>query len=220
MSEREQVLCRLLRSRGVHRRDARDALRRLLPRIDDDEGKAVALEGEQLVARLLGEHQDRPVGRSVHQTLDDGDLAVVPVQRRREDDPHVALVERLGSAFEQRPEVGVADERQHQADHPRPAARERARTAVRREPVLAHDLQHRLPGFRSDVGPVVQDARDRGDGDAGEIGDVPDRRAAAERRVWMRVGLCHGALLNHPEPFPAILGSLKPIFPRLIAHRP
>ena len=49
-----------------------------------------------------------------------------------------------------------------------------------REAVLAHDLQDGLARLRGDVGPVVEDARDGRDRDAGQIGDVADRRAAAE----------------------------------------
>ncbi len=48
VSEREQVLGRLLGTGGVHRSDARDPVRRLLARIDDDEGIARAPQQLQL----------------------------------------------------------------------------------------------------------------------------------------------------------------------------
>ena len=102
-----------------------------------------------------------------------------------------ALVESLRRAAQHRAEIGVGDERQRQADHPRAPAREPAGPAVRAETVLAHDLQHALPGLLRHVRPVVQDPRDGRDRDAGEVGDVPDRGAAAERRDGLGVGLSH-----------------------------
>ncbi len=73
--------------------------------------------------------------------------------------------------------------------------------------MLADDLEHGLAGLGRDVGPVVQDARDGRDRDAGEVGDVADRRAAAERRL----GLSGSAwaierYIKHPETVPAIPG--------------
>ena len=66
------------------------------------------------------------------------------------------------------------------------------RPAVAVEPLLAHDLEHGLPRVRGDVGPVVQDAGDGRDRDAGEIGDVADRGAAAEAgAVGVEISLCH-----------------------------
>ena len=191
MAEREQVLGRLLRAGGVHCRHARDALGRHLARIDDHEREALALDRAELVGGLLGEHQDRAVGAPVHQPLEERHLAIVLVERRSEDDSHVALVERLGGAAQHRAEVGVGHEREGQADHPGATAREAAGAAVRAEPVLAHDLQDILACLRCHVRPVVQHARDRGDRDAGQVGDVPNRGSAAERRVGVGVRLCH-----------------------------
>ena len=198
VAELEQVLGRLLRARRVHRRDAGDTVGRRLARIDDDEGESLPLQRQQLLRRLLRQHQDRAVGGAAHQPLEQRHLAVVLVQRRREHDPHVALVQRLGRAAQHRPEVRVGDERQGQADHPGPAAREPAGAAVRREAVLAHDLQDGLAGLPRHVRPVVEDARDRRDRDAGQIGDVANRRAAAERLVGTDVSLCHQLAIQSP----------------------
>ena len=129
------MLGRLLRAGGVHRGDARDALGGRLARVDDDEGEDLALEHAQLGRGLLRQHQDRTVGRAAHQAVEERHLAVVVVEGRCEDDPHVALVERLGRAAQHRAEVRVGDERQRQPDHPRPPAREPAGTAVRAEAV-------------------------------------------------------------------------------------
>ena len=148
MAEREQMLGRLLRAGGVHGGDARDAVRRRLARVDDDERESLQLHGAQLVDGLLGQHQDRAVGRAAHQALEQRDLTVVLVERRREHDAHVALVQRLGRAAQHRPEVRVRDERQRQPDHAGAAAREPAGAAVRAEAVLAHDLQDGLAGAR------------------------------------------------------------------------
>ena len=49
VAEAEQMLGRLLRSGGVHRRDARDAVGRRLARVDDHEREALPLQHEQLV---------------------------------------------------------------------------------------------------------------------------------------------------------------------------
>ena len=113
------------------------------------------------------------------------------VERRREHDPHVSLVQRLRGAAQHGAEVGICDERQRQPDHAGPPAREAARAPVRAEPVLADDLEHVLAGFGRHVGAVVEDARDRGDRDAGEVGDVADGRAAPERGLGLDVGLGH-----------------------------
>ncbi len=185
------MLDRLLRSRRVHRGDARDAFGRRLAGIDDDEWESLPLQHPQFVGGLFRQHQDRSVGCPAHQALEQRHLTIVLVQRRREHDPHVPLVQSLGSAAQNRAEVRVGDERQGQTDHPRAATRQPARTPVRAEAGLAHDLQDALARLTRHIGPVVQDPRDSRDRDAGEIGDVPDRRAAPERWLRLSVGLGH-----------------------------
>ena len=63
--------------------------------IDDDDRVADLLQVLELVGRLLGEHEDRAVGRAAHQPVDERDLAVVLVHSRAEHDPQVELVERF-----------------------------------------------------------------------------------------------------------------------------
>ena len=116
------------------------------------------------------------------------------VQRRREHDAQVALVQRLRRAAQDGAEVRIGDQWQREADHPGAAARQAARTAVRREAVLPHDLQHRLARLGGDVWAVVEDARDGGDRNAGQVRDVADRRPPAEGRIGLGVGLSHAAL--------------------------
>ena len=148
VSELEQMLRRLLRSGGVHRRDARDPVGRRLHRVDDDERVVTRLQLAQLRLRLRRQHQDRAVGRLAHEVLEHRDLAVVLVERGAEDDAHVLFVERLRRAAQDRAEVGVGDHRQRQPDEAGPAAAERPGAAVPVEAVLADDLQHRSHGCR------------------------------------------------------------------------
>ncbi len=149
VAELEQVLGRLLCARRVHRRDARDAR------------PAAARAGRR---RRMGSLRAAASRSSSSDSSGSIRIApsVVPRIRRssidtsrscscsvgREDDAHVALVERLGGAAQHRAEVGVGDERQSQPDHAGSAAREPARPTVPAEAVLADDLQHPLAGVR------------------------------------------------------------------------
>ena len=67
--------------------------------------------------------------------LEHRDLAVVLVQRRVEDDPHVLLVGRLDRTGEDVGEVVTSDHGHRQADVAGASSREGARAAVRREVV-------------------------------------------------------------------------------------
>ena len=54
------------------------------------------------------------------------------------------------------------------------------------------NLKPRLAGFGRGVGAVVQDARDRRDRDARQVGDVANRRPASKTRpVPLDISLCH-----------------------------
>ncbi len=192
--ERQQVLGRGARTRGVRGRDGRNALVERDAGIDDHERVALATQDLELAVRLLRQHQHRAVGRTVHETVEQRDLALVMVQRGAEHHPHVLLVERLGRPREDRHEVGRLDDRQHHADQSRAAAREGARAAVRGEAAIAHDAHHRSPRLLGDARPLVEDARDRGDRDAGRARDLADRRAV----LAVRAGRRHDAIEADP----------------------
>ncbi len=162
-----------------------------LQRIDDDEAIAVVEQHLQLVVRLLGEDEERAVGRAVHEPLEQRYFAVVLVEGRAEDDPHVELVERFGRAREDRREVRRVDHRHGDADEPRAAGREAARAPVRGVPTLADDPLDGLAGLLGDVVPAVHDAGDRGDRDACEIGDLADRHPRPAG-VLSVAGAAHG----------------------------
>jgi hypothetical protein len=175
MAELEQVRGRLVGAGGVRRRNRRDPLVDAHPRVDDDEAEAVLHQRAQLAARLLGQHEQRAVGGPVHQPLEQRDLAIVLVQRRAEDDPHVLLVERLGDAGDDHREVGRVDQRHGHADEPGAAGRQAARAAIRAVAVLADHALDVAARLGRDVAAAVDDARDRRRRDAGERGDLADR---------------------------------------------
>ena len=81
MAEPEQVLHRLMRAGRVRRRHGRDALVERHQRVDDDEAVVLVEQLLELVARLLGQDDQRPVRQAVHQPVDQRDLAVVLVHR-------------------------------------------------------------------------------------------------------------------------------------------
>jgi hypothetical protein len=163
--------------RRVCGRDRRYTLVDSHPRVDDDEAEAVLHERAQFGARLLGQHKQRAVGRPVHQTLEERDLAVVLMQRRAEHDPHVLLVKRLGHAGDDHREVGRVDQRNGHADEAGTPGRKSARAAVRAVAVLAHDAFDGRPRGPRDVPTAVDDARHGGRRDAGEGRDLADCEA-------------------------------------------
>jgi len=111
MAERQQVVGCGLGAGPVCGRDGRDALAERHAWVCDDERVAGRLQRSEFHGRLFRQHDDRPVGRTVGQMLEDGDLAVVLVERRVEDKAPVLLVDRLERAGEDRREVVGADER-------------------------------------------------------------------------------------------------------------
>ena len=127
VAEVEQVARRLVGAGRVRGGDRRDALVDAPARVDDDEAEAVVHQPSQLAAGLLRQHQQAAVGGSVHEALEQRDLAVVLVERRAEHDPHVVLVERLGDTGDDHREVGGMDQRHRHADEAgAPAERPRA----------------------------------------------------------------------------------------------
>ena len=141
-------------------------------------GKPLLLQVQEVVGRLVGEHEDRAVDLPLEQLVDEGELPLLMVERRTQDGLHVELVERLGEARDQLGEVVAEHHRDRHADQPGPAGRRRPERPIRGEVELADDLEHRLAGLRRDVGPVVEHARDRRDRHARVAGDVADRRAS------------------------------------------
>ena len=166
---------RVVRPRGVRRRDRRDPLVERQPRIDDDEAVALVEEPLELLARLLGKDDQRAVRQAVHQPVEERHLALVHVASRRQDDAQVLLRERLRSAGEDEREVLGEDERHEQAHEPGPAGGESAGASVRRVAVVADDARDELARLVGDVAAAVEDARDRRDRDAGLICDLADR---------------------------------------------
>jgi len=169
-------------------------------RIDDDQGVAVRERPLELLARLLGEDDQRAVGRAVHEAVEERHLALVLAPRRPEDEPHVMLVQRLRSAGEDPREVGRIDERHQAADEPGTAGLEPARAPVRRVAVLPDHPADELPGLVRDVATAVDDTRDGGDRDARELRDLPDRDPG--RTSAAAGGICH-------DPIEAFSGTFR-----------
>ena len=157
MTEREQVVGRRLGPGAVRRGDGWYALAEGHAWIGDDERVAGRLERRELDARLLRKRDDRAVGGAVREVLEHRDLALVLVQRRVEDDPHVLLVRCFERAREDVGEVVASDHGHGQADVAGAAAGQGACAAVRREVVLAHMTEDDVARLGRDVGPVVDD---------------------------------------------------------------
>src|SRR5665213_1766033 len=114
------------------------------------------------------------------------------VLRRAQHDPHVLLVESLGGAGEDGREEDRGDLRHGDTDEAGPAGREPAGAAIHRVPVLAHDALDELAGLVGDVSTAVDHARDGGDRDARQIGDLANRHACLAAVVAVAVaGLAH-----------------------------
>ena len=107
----------------VRRRHDWDALVDACPWVQDDEAEAVCYQLAQLAARLLRQHQQGAIGCAVHQALEQRDLAIVLVQRRTEDDPHVLFIKRLGDPGDNPREVGWMNQRDRHADEPAASGR-------------------------------------------------------------------------------------------------
>src|SRR5207248_143234 len=93
--ETEQMLHRLIGTRGVCGGYRGDAVVQRLERVDDHEAVALVLQPLELLARLLGKDDERAVGEAVHEPVDQRHLTVVLVAGRRENDAEVLLRERL-----------------------------------------------------------------------------------------------------------------------------
>ena len=131
----------------------------------------------------------------MHEPVDQRHLTVVLVAGRREHDAEVLLRERLRGAGEDGREVRGEDERDEHADEPGTAGGEPAGAAVRAVALLPDDRRDELPGLRRDVAPPVEDARDGGDRDAGQLGHLPDRHPRrALVAIASGVGQGHSAI--------------------------
>jgi hypothetical protein len=119
----------------------------------------------------------------VHQPVEEDDLPLVLVERRAEDDAHVLLVQRLGGTRQDLGEVARVDLGNGDADQARAAARQGTGGAVLAEAVLADDAQHGVAGRVGDVRVPVQDARHRGERDAGQRRDVLEGARAGGGRL-------------------------------------
>ena len=172
------MLHRLVGARRVGGRYGRDAFVQRQERIDHDEPVAVVQQALELLARLFREDDHRAVGGSVHQALEQRDLALVLVHRRAEDEAHVLLVERLGGAAHELREIRIVDHRHRGPDQAGPAAGEAARAAIRGVAPLPDDPVHELARLRRHVLAAVDDAGHGRDRHAGQLGDLADRHAA------------------------------------------
>ena len=70
MPEPEEVPHRMMGTGRVRRRDRRYSLVERHQRVDDDEGIVVFDQVLELFARLLGQHDQRPVRHAVHQPVE------------------------------------------------------------------------------------------------------------------------------------------------------
>ena len=61
-------------------------------------GKPLLLQVQEVLGRLVGEHEDRAVDLPLEQLVDEGELPLLMVERRAQDRLQVELVERLGEA--------------------------------------------------------------------------------------------------------------------------
>jgi hypothetical protein len=127
--EAEQVPHRLVGARRVRGRDRRDALVQRHERVEHDEPVAAVEQPLELLARLLGQDDQRAVGQPCSRSSTETSRSC-SVAGGREDDLQVALGERLGRAREDRREVGGVDERNEDADQPGGPAERPARASI------------------------------------------------------------------------------------------
>src|SRR5215207_4714607 len=161
MPELEQMAHRLVGTRRVGGRDRRDPLVERHERIENHEAVAAVEQPFQLLTRLFGKDDQGAVGHAV-EPVEHGDLAVVLVPGRREDDLEVKLRERLGGARHDCREVRGIDEGYEDAHQSRAADRQTAGVPIHRVAVLADHPGAEIP---------------RRDRDARELGDLADRDA-------------------------------------------
>ena len=178
VAEPEQVLGRLDRAGHVRGRDEREVPLERIRLVGDDERESLPLQEQEVLARLLGQHEDRAVDASLEQLVDERDLSLLVVERRAQDDLHVALVEGFGDPGDQLREVVAEHHRDRHADQPGASGLRGPGCPARREVELADHVEHRLARLLRDVGPVVEHARDRRDRHPRVGCDVPDRRAS------------------------------------------
>ena len=98
VTEPEQVLGRLDRAGHVRRGDEREVAVERVALVRDDEREARCLQLQEVVGRLVGEHEDRAVDLPLEQLVDEGELPLLMVERGAQDGLHVELVERLREA--------------------------------------------------------------------------------------------------------------------------
>ena len=105
MTEPEQVLGRLDRARHVRRGDEREVTVERVALVRDHEREATPLQLQEVVGRLVGQHEDRAVDLPLEQLVDEGELPLLMVERGAQDGLHAELVERLREAGDQLGEV-------------------------------------------------------------------------------------------------------------------
>ncbi len=165
---------RLVGTRRVRGRHRRDPVVERHQRVEDHEPVAAVEQPLELVARLLGQDDQRAVGQAV-QPVEHGDLAVVLVAGGGEHDLQIALGERLGRPRQDGREIRRIDERDEDTDQPGAACGEAAGAPVGGVAVLADDPADEVARFVRDVVAAVEYPRDGGDGHARQVGDLADR---------------------------------------------
>ena len=143
VAEREQVLGRGARAGGVGGGDGRDALVERHARVDDDERVALAAQHLELGVGLLGQHQHRAVSRTVHEAVEQRDLALVVVERRA----HAPCACPARTAPRRRPRGSPRNTAMPTIGSITPISPVRPPESARalrlaREAVIAHDAQH------------------------------------------------------------------------------
>ena len=177
VAEADQMLGGLAAARPVGGGHHRHILVERHAGIDDHERRAEPLELAQLGHRLQGDHQQRAIGRAMHQVIEHRDLTVLPVMGGAEHQPRIALVDGLAGALDDRGEVGVLGEGHHQPHQAGTLAGQGAGVAIAGVAQVAHMAQHQFARGGRHIGPTVEHAGDGGDRDAGTRGDIAYRRA-------------------------------------------
>ena len=123
VAEPEQVLRRLDRAGHVRRADPRELALERIALVGDDERESPLLQQAEIVARLVGQHEDRSVDPPLEELVDEGDLALLMMERRAQHRLHVELVQGFGEAGDQLGEVVAEHHRDGHADQPGPTGR-------------------------------------------------------------------------------------------------
>src|SRR5437868_14812914 len=103
------------------------------------------------------------------------------VPRGADDETGIALIEGLRRARDDFRKEVAAHVRDSEPDQAGPPIRQRPRVAVTDVAQLADVTQHPLAGGGRHVRPAIEHARDRGNRDPRQGGDILDRRARALR---------------------------------------